>query len=114
MYLQSVMSNYLNENTRFEVEEKFKPVSVQTSSWENSSKILKRSYSFDDQRKLERFIVELIKYKRESAADFEIRIRKNKIGIIIHSLSSSISEIEIEASEDIDKIKKDIMYYYAK
>ena len=34
-------------------------------------------------------------------------------GILIYALSPSVSEIELEAAKDIDKIKKDVMYYYA-
>ena len=113
MYLQTIMSNYLTESNKFEVEEKFKPVEVKKSSWNESSKVLKKSFEFKDQRRLERFIVEMIKYKRETAADFEFRCRKNKVGILIYALSPSISEIELEAAKDIDKIKKDVMYYYA-
>lgn len=113
MYLQSIMSNYLTESNKFEVEEKFKPVEVKESSWEESGKVLKRSFSFKDQRRQERFIIELIKYKRDSVADFEFRCRKNKVGILIYAISPSISEIELEAVKDIDKIKKDVMYYYA-
>ena len=113
MYLQTIMSNYLTESNKFEVEEKFKPVKVKNSSWDESSKVLKKSFDFKDQRRLERFVIEIIKYKRESTADFEFRCRKNKIGILIHALSPTISEIELEAAKDIDKIKKDVMYYYA-
>ena len=43
----------------------------------------------------------------------KIRFRKNTVGVILHSLSGQVSEIELEASKDIDKIKKDVMYYYA-
>lgn len=113
MYLQTIMSNYLTESNKFEVEEKFKPVKVKNSSWDESDKVLKKSFDFEDQRRLERFIIEIVKYKRESTADFEFRCRKNKIGILIHALAPTISEIELEAAKDIDKIKKDVMYYYA-
>ena len=36
-----------------------------------------------------------------------------QVGCIVHALSPTISEIEIEATKDLDKIKKDVMYYYA-
>lgn len=113
MYLQSIMSNYLNEEKKFEVQNSFKPLAVKKSNWNNEEKKLTRSYDFDDNKFLEYFIVELLKYNREADAEIEIRFFKNKVGIIIHALSSSISEIEIQASKDIDKIKKDVMYYHA-
>ena len=36
------------------------------------------------------------------------------IAIIIHALSPQVSEIETEAARDIDKIRKDVAYYFAK
>lgn len=113
MYLQSIMSNYLNENKNFEVENSFKPLSVKKSSWNHEEKKLSKSYSFKEKKFLEAFIVELLKYNREADAQLEVRFLKGKVGIIIHALSAQITEIELEAAKDIDKIKKDVMYYYA-
>lgn len=114
MYLQNIMSNYLNENTeRFEVENSFKPLNIKKSQWSQVDKKLSRTYRFEQQKFLEAFIVEILKYNRETSATVEVRFKKDQVGIIIHALSSDISEIEIEASKDIDKIKKDVMYYYA-
>jgi len=112
MYLKSIMSNYLNES-KFEVENNFKPLSVKKSQWDYTEKSIKRVYEFDKRKFSEAFVVEIIKYKRESEADIELRFRDLKIGIIVHSYGNFISEIEKEAIEDIDKIKKDVMYYYA-
>ena len=115
MYLQNIMHNYLNESSnKFEVENSFKPImSVKKDTWNSNDSSLKKVFDFKNQKHLEYFVVELIKYKRECDADIEVRFRKNTVGIIIHALSSTISEIEIEASKDVDKIKKDVMYYYA-
>lgn len=111
MYLSEIMSNYLNEN--FEVQNSFKPLKVQKTSWDFKEKKVKKTFQFEKRKFLEAFVVELMKYNRESDADIEIRFLNLKVGIVIHSLSSEVSEIEIEASKDIDKIKKDVMYYYA-
>ena len=115
MYLQNIMSNYLNEsNQKFEVENSFKPIeSVKKDTWESINDNLKKVYEFEKTKHLEQFIVQLIKYNRETSAEIEIRFRKNSVGVILHSLSGQVSEIELEASKDIDKIKKDVMYYYA-
>lgn len=113
MYLQSIMSNYLNEERNFEVKNSFKPLNVKKPSWNQEEKKLSRSYEFEEKKFLEAFIVELLKYNREADAQIEVRFLKDKVGIVIHSLSSQITEIELEASKDIDKIKKDVMYYYA-
>jgi len=115
MYLQNIMSNYLNENTnKFEVEDAFKPIkNVKKDTWESVDNNLKKVYKFEKIKHLEQFVVQLIKYNRETSSEIEIRFRKNTVGVILHSLSGQVSEIELEASKDIDKIKKDVMYYYA-
>lgn len=113
MYLANIMSDYLNETTNFEVQNNFKPLSPKKSSWDLEDKKASKTFQFEKRKFLEAFIVELMKYNRESDADIEIRFLNLKVGVIIHSLSSKISEIELEASKDIDKIKKDVMYFYA-
>lgn len=112
MYLKSIMSNYLNES-KFEVENSFKPLNVKKSEWEYTDRSVKRVYEFDKRKFAEAFVVEIIKYKRESDSDIELRFRDLKIGIIVHSYTNVITELEKEAVKDIDKIKKDVMYYYA-
>ena len=115
MLLQNIMSNYLNENTnQFEVENQFKPIAIKKSTWSFEEKRITKTYDFEERRFLEQFIVEIAKYNRETDADIETRFQGNTVGIIVHALSSSLSEIEIEATKDIDKIKKDVMYYYAR
>ena len=40
MYLQNIMSNYLNENvSNFSVENQFKPLKVKKDTWEYEEKI---------------------------------------------------------------------------
>ena len=102
MYLSEIMSNYLNEN--FEVQNNFKPLQVKKTSWDFEEKKVKKTFQFEKRKFLEAFVVELMKYNR---------FLNLKVGIVIHSLSPEVSEIEVEASKDIDKIKKDVMYYYA-
>ena len=115
MYLQSIMSNYLNENKKtFDVENNFKPIKVTKKSWQFEEKRATKSFTFESDRFLQAFVIQMLKYKKESDAIIEFRVKENKVGCIVHAISPSISEIEIEATEDIDKIKKDVMYYYAK
>jgi hypothetical protein len=115
MYLQEIMSSYLNENVvnpSMSIDT-FRPLKVEKSNWKQEEKRIIRSYSFKNKKFLEQFVVELLKYNRECDASVEVRFYKDTVGIIIHSLSPTISEIELEATRDIDKIKKDVMYYYA-
>ena len=115
MYLKNIMSNYLNESNNFEIEKNFKPIdNVKKETWSSIDDKFKKVFSFKDIKFVEQFIVQIIKYNRETSADVEFRCREYDVGIILHPLSGQISEIEIEASKDIDKIKKDVMYYYAK
>lgn len=114
MYLKNLMKNYLNENSNFKVQDSFKPLKVKKSKWINvEEKKLKKVYLFESVKFFESFIVEILKYINECDADIELRFRKLSVGIIIHSYSGRVSELELEASKDIDKIKKDVMYYYA-
>ena len=108
------MSDYLNETKSFKVENSFKPLTVEKTDWTCKEKRLSRSFEFTATQHLHAFIVELLKYDKESPADIEVRFRKNKVGVIIHAISPQISEIELEAAKNVDKIKKDVVYYYAK
>ena len=114
MLLQEIMTDYLNENTSFEVENNFKPLNVKKSMWEDKDEKLKRAFTFEETRQLEAFIIEIIKFNRETNAIIETRFKEDTVGIIIHPVSGQISEIELEASKDINKIRKDVVYYYAK
>ena len=114
MYLQEIMSSYLNEEKRFDIENSFRPLTVKKNTWEASDKRLLKKFEFDETKFLEQFIVELIKYNRETSAQIEVRFKNKIVAVLIHSTSSDITEIELEASRDVDKIKKDVMYYYAK
>lgn len=114
MYLQEIMSNYLNEEKRFDIENSFKPLTVKKSTWETSNKRLLKKFKFDETKFLEQFVVELIKYNRETSAQLEVRFKNKTVAVLIHALSSDITEIELDAAQDVDKIKKDVMYYYAK
>lgn len=106
------MSNYLNES-KFSVENSFKPLSVKKSDWVIEEKRIVRSYEFKDNKFLEMFVIEILKYNRETEAIIETRFKENVVGIIIHSISGRISDFELRVIKDIDKIKKDVMYYYA-
>ena len=112
MYLQNIMLNYLNES-KFEIENNFKPLVVKKSDWEIEEKRMTRVYTFDKTKFLESFIVEIIKYNRESDVTIETRFKEKSVGIIIHAMSGKITDMEITASKEINKIKKDVMYYYA-
>lgn len=114
MYLQNIMSSYLNEANNFEIEKDFKPIKIEKSEWNYEEKRIVKSYKFKDIRFLEQFVLEIVKYNRESNASIEVRFRDYNVGVIVHSRSFNVTEIEIEATKDIDKIKNDVMYYYAR
>tara|TARA_B100000927_G_C16430200_1_gene455220 strand:- start:363 stop:725 length:363 start_codon:yes stop_codon:yes gene_type:complete len=120
MMLQVLMENYLNNKP---VEKQFtnkiipkgeNPIEVKKSQWQIFEKKMQRIYTFQRTRTQEAFVLDILKYKRESDANIELRFKKNQVAIIIHALSSQVSEIETEASIDVDKIRKDVAYYFAK
>lgn len=116
--LQNLMENYLNENTKLVMSvsdiESNMPVSPKISKWKVENKKLQKVFTFESRKQREAFVLEVLKYCRDCNADVEFRLRDNKVGIIIHSLSPQVSEIEFEAKADIDKIRKDVVYYFAK
>jgi hypothetical protein len=120
MMLQEVMSNYfnnINENSNLmpilnnDIQ---KPILPKSSSWNIKDKLLFKEYEFESRKLKEAFIIEMLKYIRESDCDIQVTFRGNKVKVIIHALSSSISELEIECQNDVKKIKKDVSYYFAK
>lgn len=113
MYLQNIMTNYLNESNA-SITNDFNPISPKQSDWLIEEKRIIKTYTFKDKKFLEAFIVELIKYNRESSAIVEFRVKENKVGVIIHATAPELTEIEFEAKIDVSKIKRDVMYYYAK
>ena len=120
MTLQMLMENYLNNNTvSKEYVDKIipvgeSPITVKKSKWQIHERKMQRVYTFKRTKTQEAFVVDILKYKRESDAEIELRLKNDQVAIIIHALSPQVSEIETEASRDIDKIRKDVAYYFAK
>ena len=115
-----LMENYLNNKP---VEKQFtnkiipqgeNPIEVKKSQWQTFERKMQRVYTFKRTKTQEAFVVDILKYRRETDAEVELRLKNNQVAIIIHALSPQVSEIEIEASQDIDKIRKDAAYYFAK
>jgi hypothetical protein len=124
MMLQSVMNEYFSQDDQSLLTETNSlipvmnysndvPVKPKASDWVISEKEALREYSFKTRKQKESFIVEMIKYCRDSDCDIEMSIRGSKVKIIIYSLAPSLSNIEFECIQDIKKIRKDIMYYFA-
>ena len=91
-----------------------KPITPIRADWTIEDKRISKIYEFNDSKFLEIFVVQLLKYNRESDVTIEFRVKKDQVGVIVHANSHMITNLELEAKEDIDKIKKDVMYYYAK
>lgn len=112
------MENYLKENTKLVMPvsdiENNMPVSPKSPKWKIENKKIQKAFTFENRKQKEAFVLEVLKYCRDCDADIEFRVRNNKVGIIINSLSPQVSEIEFEAKADIDKIRKDVVYYFAK
>jgi hypothetical protein len=87
------------------------PVKKKESKWEVEDRFMSREFEFKREEEQDYFITELVKFRRESDADIRIIIKKDTVKTVVYSISPYISEIETEAVEDIDKIKKDVFYY---
>lgn len=113
MMLQGLMKDYLNESYPMKSLNQ-QPIKVKESNWIVADDRIKIVYDFETDKQKEAFCVEILKYLRTKEADIELRLRANKVAIIIYAYSTHISSLELEASKDIEKIKKDTVYYYAK
>lgn len=113
------MENYLNtknvekQHTSKIIPDGENPIQAKKSQWQTFERKMQRVYTFKRTRTQEAFVVDILKYKRECDAEIELRLKKDQVAIIIHALSPQISEIETEAAVDIDKIRKDVAYYFA-
>ena len=120
MMLQVLMENYLNNRpvekqiTNKIIPKGESPIEVKKSNWQSFERKMQRVYTFERTRTQEAFVVDILKYRRECDAEIELRLKKDQVAIIIHALSPQVSEIETEAAKDIDKIRKDVAYYFAK
>lgn len=110
MLLKNIMSKYLQESLNHS---ESSPISVKSASWSAEDKKTKKLFKFENRKHKEYFILEILKYLRETEVDLEFRTRGNNVLVIIHAYSPYITNLETEAANDIDKIKKDVMYYYA-
>ena len=118
--LQMIMENYLNTNNvnqqhvKKTIPNGESPIEVKKSQWQTFERKMQRIYTFKRTKIQEAFVVDILKYKRECDAEIELRLKKDQVAIIIHALSPHVSEIETETAHDIDKIRKDVAYYFAK
>ena len=115
--LQNLMENYLSNKTIsvYPVgKDDSVPVEPVKNKWSIEKKSLKKVFNFETRKQKEAFVLELLKYDRDTDCILEIRIKEEKVAIVLHALSPELSEIEFEAKVDIDKIRKDVVYYFAK
>lgn len=114
MMLSNVMENYFkNDKIIKEANDSFSPVKIKKSEWFKTKSTLQRSFTFKKRKFKEAFIVELLRYCRDTSCDIEFYVKKEDITIVINSISPYVSELELECSRDILKINKDVSYYYA-
>ena len=117
MMLSNVMNEYfkdINKKNNFTINENKKnPVKVKKTSWNKKEKSISKVFLIKNRKQKEAFVVEILKYLRESSCNIEFICKSKEVIVVIRALSPYISELELECSKDIDKIKKDITYYYA-
>ena len=111
--LSFIMEDYFS-NKKAKVLKENNVIKVKKEKWDKTDKTLSRKFVFEERKQVEAFIVEILKYLRESDVDIVFSCRKENVLIKIVSSAPYIIEIELEASQDIDKIKKDVFYYFTK
>ncbi len=118
MMLQNIMENYLNSKTinvmSVGKDDSLPVEAASWSGWRVESKKLQKVFEVDSLKQKEAFVIEILKYDRDTDCIIETRIKNSKVAVILHAISPDLSEIEFEAKVDIDKIRKDVVYYYAK
>ena len=100
MMLQNLMESYLNENKVKSYPDSDKselPIEPKKEKWSVSTKSIKKLFSFKTRKQKEAFVLELLKYSRDSDCIIEFRVKNSKVGVILHASSPEVSEIEFEA-----------------
>ena len=112
--LSNVMENYFKSDKLIkESNDSLAPVKIKKSQWFKTKNTLQRSFIFKKRKFKEAFIVEILRYCRDTPCNIEFFVKKEEVLIIINSISPYITELELECSRDILKINKDVLYYYA-
>lgn len=109
------MNDYFGEKKI--IENKKSVVKIKKTDWlhNKDKKTLSKSFSFKRNIIREAFIIEMLKLTREARSQLNIKFNcEDAVDVIIEAYSPQISEIEIELSKNVDKIRKDVFYYYAK
>lgn len=122
MLLKNLMNDYLIENNNKNINNLFNisnklmsPIEVKKTEWHlnDDNTCLKKIYEFKNIKQKDHFVLEILKYQREVEVDIEIICRGLIITVNLYSYYKEISDLETDTSKDIDKIKKDVFYYYA-
>jgi len=93
------------------------PVKARTNTRQNWEVLeapsrLARSYNFNDQKKLQAFIVELLDYQRKTNHSGDIRIDHNDVMIEVCTKDlNSLTELDYEYAKMADLIYQDVEHY---
>ena len=122
MNLTSLMKEYLNESTQSDIQrslfgqlDKEYPVEIEPKPiWEKleNPERLKRKFAFDYPKQLIQFIFEVMHYEMEVHHNASILIEglNATVEVYTHDVDA-ITEIDIEYSEELNKIYKDVKEY---
>ena len=122
MNLTVLMKEYLHESTQHEIQDSLFgkinsefPVAVEKEpDWkilENPER-LKRKFKFKSPNELLQFVREVIQYETEVSHHGSILIQDNLVTVEIYTHTvDTITELDIEYSEELNKIFKDVKDY---
>lgn len=108
--LSLLMENYFMEEDSKNIKKTIpstKPIVVSKSNWSKNENTLSRIFEFDNEEKYFWFSNEIIPFIQDSPCDIELRLRKNKVTVIIRALTLTITNLEISLTKEIDSLFKD-------
>ena len=122
MNLTSLMKEYLNESTQTEIQsslfgqiDKEYPVEIEPKpTWETlqNPERLKSKFAFDYPKQLMQFIFEVVHYEMEVQHNASILIEGLNVTVDVYTHDvDSVTEIDIEYAEELNKIYKDVKEY---
>ena len=83
------------------------PIVVSKSSWSKNDNTLSRIFEFDHEEKYHYFLNAFFETLHDSPEDIEMRLRKQKVTIVIRSKFLDITQNELNIAKEFDEIFKD-------
>ena len=122
MNISLLMRDYLTESTQSKIQNSLfgkvnsdLPVAIEKKpDWEilENPQRLQRSFKFKDSNQVIQFIYEVLQYENEVSHNGSIVIEGPQVAVTVYTHTvDTITELDIEYSEELNKIFKDVKDY---